>query len=385
MPRKAKRRRVCFVTGTRAEFGLMQSTLRALRDHHAIELQLIATGLHAQPSHRAMRDEIGRAGWKIDAMVPWDEDARPIGIARAMGLATAGLADAFGRLQSDVVLVVGDRVEAFAAASAAHVSGRVVAHVHGGDRAMGQVDDALRHAISKLAHVHFCATRESRDRLFQMGEDRERIRVVGAPGIDGIRRDALSSRGVREAIELDLNEDDFAVLLLHPTNHDDPLEATRARMLLDATRASFNGHIIALMPNSDPGSMGIRRVLKAAAARRGQIRLLDHAERPMFLGMMRDCTTLIGNSSSGVIEAGSFGTPVLDVGPRQQGRERGPNVRHVEWNLPALCAAIRKTLRQRRTRPADNPYERGGAGRRIAAALAMMKIDADLRRKVIRY
>jgi GDP/UDP-N,N'-diacetylbacillosamine 2-epimerase (hydrolysing) len=362
----------------------MQSTLRALRDHPAIELQLIATGLHAQPLHRAMREEIGRAGWEIDALVPWDQDASPVGIARAMGLATASLADQFDARNSEVVLIVGDRVEAFAAASAAYVSGRIVAHVHGGDRAMGQVDDTLRHAISKLAHVHFCATQESGDRLFRMGEDRKRIRVVGAPGIDGIRRNAWNSRRVRDALGLDAAKDKFAVLLLHPTENNDRLEASRTRMLLDAARVSFDGRIVALLPNSDPGSAGTVSALKAAA-RRDKIRLLDHAERHMFLGMMRDCSALIGNSSSGVIEAGSFGTPVLDVGPRQHGRERGPNVRHVEWNAAALRSAVRKTLLQRRTRRADNPYERGGAGRRIAAALAALTIDADVCRKVIRY
>jgi UDP-hydrolysing UDP-N-acetyl-D-glucosamine 2-epimerase len=378
MPRKHERRRVCFVTGTRAECGLMRSSLCALRDHPAIELQIIATGSHTQRGRGDTLKEMRRDGWTIDATVPWKDDTSPVGIARAMGAATVKLAEQFAKLKSDIVLVVGDRVEAFAAASAAAVSDRVLAHVHGGDRALGQVDDSLRHAISKLAHVHFAATRESGERLFRLGEDRERIHVVGAPGIDGIREDASQAES---QVENPCHE--RALLLLHPTFADDRKDRLMTKRLIDAAREVFNDHLIALAPNNDPGSDGIDAELRERSAKR-HLTLITHLSRPDFLRTLGDCSALIGNSSSGIIEAGSFGTPVLDIGPRQQGRERGPNVRHVDWDGD-LVAAIRKTLRQRRTRSADNPYERGAAGRRIANVLASLMIDADLRRKVIRY
>ena len=250
---------------------------------------------------------------------------------------------------------------------------------------MGQVDDALRHAISKLADIHFAATRGSADRLFRMGEERWRIRTVGAPGIDGIQDDAATAGEVRSSLaSLEGGLSDHALLLLHPTDADANVEARRARLLLDAVADTFGSRLIALLPNADPGSGGIVRGLRAREAR-GELRLIGHVDRPLFLGMMRDCAALVGNSSSGIIEAGSFGTPVLDIGPRQQGRERGANVRHVSWDGGALASAVLKIARQRRTRVADNPYQRGGAGRRIANVLADVEMDDRLRRKVIRY
>lgn len=367
----------------------MESTLRALREHASIELQIIATGTHTHATRGKTLREIRRRGWKVDAVLPWADDTSPAGTVRATGHALVRLTKAFEELRPDVVLVVGDRVEAFAAASAAQIGGRIVAHVHGGDRAMGQVDDALRHAISKLAHVHFAATRESGERLFAMGEDRGRIHVVGAPGVDGIREDALNRDAMiafADRLKLTAPLGEHAVLLLHPTDSDETSEARRTRMLIDAARRTFGDRIIALLPNNDPGSPAIAAEL-SRREKRGEIRLLAHVERPAFLGLLRDCRALIGNSSSGIIEAGSFGMPVLDVGPRQQGRERGSNVRHAEWSSASLAAGVRQIARAPHKRTPDNPYERGGrgAGVRIASLLGAITIDTRLRRKVIRY
>src|SRR5690348_11913590 len=172
MPHRiSRRRRVCFVTGTRAEFGLMRTTLHAIQSHPSLELQLLATGMHLDRAHGRSIDAIRKEGWRVGATVSWPRSSTPAANAVSTGSAMAGIAQALERLQSDVVLVVGDRVEAFAAAAAGHVSGRVVAHVHGGDRALGQVDDSLRHAITKLAHVHFPATTRSANRLIKLGED----------------------------------------------------------------------------------------------------------------------------------------------------------------------------------------------------------------------
>ena len=191
MPRK---RRICFVTGTRAEFGLVQSVLAAIESHPKLQLQLIVTGMHLSRRHGRSVDSIHQ---RIDAVVPWSSgDVSPLRIAQRTGHAIARLAEEFERLQSDIVLIVGDRVEAFAAASAGHISGKIVAHVHGGDRALGQVDDSLRHAITKLSHLHFAATNESAQRIAKLGEDRHRIFTVGAPGIDEIADAASPSPGI---------------------------------------------------------------------------------------------------------------------------------------------------------------------------------------------
>ena len=348
----------------------MRSTLAALRDHPGLHLQLIATGMHLSAQHGRTIDTIRRDGWTVDATVPW---AGP-DLASQTGRATAGLAAAFDRLASDVVLVVGDRVEAFAAATAGHLSGRVVAHVHGGDRALGQVDDALRHAITKLAHVHFPATPASAERLLKLGEDRWRVHRVGSPGIDGIVAGARSMPGLPRCR--------FALVVLHPTDADDDLEWRRAGTLLAAVRAVGLTPVI-VYPNNDPGHAGIVRRWREQPAES----VHRDVPRPAFLGLMRDAAVLVGNSSSGIIEAASFGLPVVDVGPRQRGREHGENVAHVPWSRRAIEAAIRGVWNGGRPVrfPRRNLYGGRDTGRRIAAVLARLPLDDRLRRKLIAY
>jgi GDP/UDP-N,N'-diacetylbacillosamine 2-epimerase (hydrolysing) len=359
-------RTICFVTGTRAEFGLMRSTLSALRDHPALQLQLVATGMHLSARHGRTIDAIRADGWTVDATVPWTGPT----LAAQTGRATAALATTLDRLGSDVVLVVGDRVEPFAAATAAHLSGRVVAHVHGGDRALGQVDDALRHAITKLAHVHFPATPASAARLLRLGEDRWRIHRVGSPGIDGIVAAAGPiSHGPPEM---------YALVVLHPTDADEAIEQRRAEMLLAAVRSTALVPVI-VYPNNDPGHGGIVRCWQQL----GGTHVHRDVARPAFLALMRDAAVLVGNSSSGIIEAASFGTPVVDVGPRQAGREHGPNVLRVQWGKRRLATAL-ATMVGRRF-PARNPYGGHDTGRRIADVLAKVALTDRLRRKLIAY
>lgn len=378
--------RICFVTGTRAEFGLMRTTLEAIRAHPKLRLQIAVTGMHLAPSRGGSVDAIAAGGWTIDRVSPWDAGtARSASAtARATGNAVAGLADAFDSLRTDVVLVVGDRAEAFAAASAAHISGRVLAHVHGGDRAAGQTDDALRHAITKLAHVHFAATAESAARIARLGEDRWRIRRVGTPGIDGIRREAA---GIQQA-EFAVRKHRFALVVLHPADADEAVERRRAAMLLDAVRSVEFDRIVIVYPNNDPGSEGIAAEW-AARKRRCDERLIIRRDiaRPAFLGLLRDAAVLVGNSSSGIIEAASFGTPVVDVGPRQKGRERSGNVVNVPYDAAALCTAVRRIWRNGHPRRWRGRNVYGGArtGARIADALAGLTIDARLLRKLIAY
>ena len=394
MPREIrKKRRVCFVTGTRAEFGLMRSTLEALRDHPKIDLQLVCTGMHLDPAHGRSIDTIRAEGWGVDAVVPWggghSANGCPDRNALDTGAAMSALAAAFEKLQSDVVLVVGDRVEAFAAAAAAHVAHRPVAHVHGGDRALGQVDDSLRHAISKLSHLHFPATRQSAERLRKLGEDVGRIRRVGSPGVDGIRKLAARRSQVAAAFP-GLEAGRFALLVLHPSGVDEGRERRRAEMTLAAVRSVGFDRTVVVYPNNDPGAAGIMACWDAVAAggaEPGGVILRRDVPRRLFLGLLRDAAVLVGNSSSGIIEAGSFGTPVVDIGRRQAGREKGANV----TNVPFRRAAIRRALeavwnggRPRRCR-SENVYGGDGAGRRIADALARTPLNGRLLRKLIAY
>jgi len=378
-------RTVCFVTGTRAEFGLMQSTLRAIQSHPQLRLQLIVTGMHLDRTRGRSIDAIRASGWEVDRTVPWRRAASQIDTAIQTGRAAAGLAQAFAELQSEIVLVVGDRVEAFAAASAAHISGRIVAHVHGGDRALGLVDDALRHAITKLAHIHFPATVASAHRIRRLGEDRWRIHRVGSPGLDDLSA-AEPWRAVVKRFPW-LHRRKYVLLLLHPSTPEAGAERLAAEMLLGAVERSGVEQIIVVYPNNDPGADGIMACWKQAgrAGRAGRSFCRD-LPRMLYLALLRDAAMLVGNSSSGIIEAASFGTPVIDIGPRQQGRERGANVK----NVPCEPAALTRILRQmwnggnpKRFRT-TNLYGTGKAGESIAANLASID-PARCVRKLITY
>jgi len=395
---RARTRQVCFVTGTHAEFGLMRPVLDAIRNEPKLGLQVIATGMHLDADHGDGLESIRQEGISISRVVPWESQGRQgrIALARSTALASAGLAEAFGELHSDIVLVTGDRVEAFAAASAAHLSGLPVAHVHGGDRAAGQVDDCLRHAITKLAHVHFPATKTSAGRIYKLGEDRWRIHRAGSPGLDGIADAAAASEQVEQWLGR-LKPRRFALVILHPADCDEAVERKRAELMLKAISTVPFQQIVIIYPNNDPGGRGImacwdeldrrsRPVLPPGNGD-GRYRLRRDLPRQIFLGLLRDAAVLIGNSSSGIIEAASFGTPVLDIGPRQKGRERGNNVIQVPYNASRITEELLKIWnhgRPRRCR-SGNIYGGDGAGHTIARVLSRLAIDSRLLRKLIRY
>ena len=359
----------------------MRNALSAIRAHPNLTLQLIATGMHLDPRHGDSLRDITSAGFPLDAIVPWQTSAAgttPTLTATNTGQAISALAQAYERLDSDIVLVVGDRVEALAAAVAAHLSHRCLAHVHGGDRALGQIDDTLRHAITKLAHVHFPATKASASRIFRLGEDKWRIHQIGSPGLDDIH-DSATPPDKRSRHR-------FALVALHPVEPDEEREHDRAKLILDTIRKIPFERTIVIYPNNDPGSAGIIRCWEKHERTAG-ITLHRNLPRPHFLGLMRDAAVLVGNSSSGIIEAASFGTPVLDIGPRQQGRERGRNVLHSDYDAAAISRILRKLWnngKPERIR-CRNVYGTGDASGQMADILARIPLDPIKLRKLIRY
>lgn len=386
---KVRRRNVCFVTGTRAEYGLMVRTLDAIASHPSLRLQVIATGMHLDVARGSSVDQIRHPRIGGAVIVPWSPAADAVGTAVATGQALANLAEAYRQLKTEIVLVVGDRVEALAAAAAANVSGVCVAHVHGGDRALGLVDDSLRHAVSKLAHLHFPATATSAQRLIRLGEDRWRVHRVGSPGLDGIRQDAAPKATVRSFVG---QAGPFLLVSLHPACDDVRVEADRAHAVLQAARSSTAGTVVVVFPNNDPGSDGIIRTYREfqSASRAGQqpaVQFHQNLSRDLWLGLLRDSAALVGNSSSGIIEAASFGTPVVDIGPRQQGRERGANVIHCAYDRAAIQKAIRKIVgtAQPIRFARKNLYGDGNTAARIANRLAAVTLDERLLQKLIAY
>lgn len=375
-------RRICYISGTRADFGLMRSTLQTIRDHPALSVEVIATGMHLSPFYGETVREIEAAGLDVSARVPVPlEPATGATMARNIGRMTEAFVDAMEARRPDVVLLLGDRGEMLAGAMAGIHLGVPVAHVHGGERG-GAHDEPVRHAISKLGHIHFTATEESRDRLIRMGELAEHIHVSGAPGLDGLTEGVPLDRAeVMSRFGLDPARP-FALMIYHPVLQE--TGSAEADAAAQITALSANGlQVLALKPNSDGGSDGVRAALEAAEGTPGLF-IRTHLGREDYLAAMATADLMIGNSSSGIIEAASFGTPVVNVGWRQNLRERNANTADTPADPSALDAAIRAQIAHGRY-PAVNVYGDGQAARRIAAALAEKTLDSVLMHKINGY
>ncbi len=375
-------RRICYISGTRADFGLMRSTLQSIRDHMDLDLSVIATGMHLSPIYGNTVEEIATAGLRIAARVPVPlEPATGATMARNIGIMLGDFTDALERERPEVVLLLGDRGEMLAGALAGIHLNIPVAHIHGGERS-GTVDEPVRHAVSKLSHLHFTATHESRGRLIRMGENPAQIHVTGAPGLDGLTGGELPDRDeVARLHGLDPSRA-FALVVYHPVLQEASTAADDTRTLLAAlTGAGLQ--VLALMPNADAGSDSVRAALSEVKGAPG-VTVRTHLARPAFIAAMARADLMVGNSSAGIIEAASFGTPVLNVGPRQNLRERNANIVDVPAEGPAIADGLARLLAHGRF-PLQNVYGDGRAGERITRLLATAPLDAALLKKVNGY
>jgi GDP/UDP-N,N'-diacetylbacillosamine 2-epimerase (hydrolysing) len=364
------RRKVCYITGTRADFGLMQSTLQRIQQSNGLELSIIVTGMHLLRQYGSTVSQIEATGLPIAARVAV-EDGPPTGalMAKNIGRMLTGFVETLEANQPDIVIVLGDRGEMLAGALAAIHLNIPVVHIHGGERS-GTVDEPMRHAISKLAHFHFVATDESKARLIRMGEVADRISVVGAPGLDGLRETALINR---QSLCAEVGFDrarPVALLVYHPVLQEADQSGDHAALIVDAVVAK-GCQIVALQPNSDAGSAAVRTLLETRASA-GELVLVTHLPRPEFVSWLAASDILVGNSSSGIIEAATFGTPVVNVGSRQNLRQRNSNVIDCPVDRAALDGALTRALASSRF-DSYNIYGDGKAGERIADLLC--KID----------
>ena len=365
-------RNICYITGTRADFGLMQSTLHRIQQSETLELSLIVTGMHLLSEYGLTVSQIEAAGLPIAARVAV-QDGLPTGalMASNVGRMLIGFVEALEKIAPDIVVVLGDRGEMLAGALAAIHLDIPVVHIHGGERS-GTVDEPVRHAISKLAHYHFVATEESKTRLVRMGEVVDRISVVGAPGLDDLKETVLTDR---KQLCADAGFDParpVALLMYHPVLQEAGTSAVHTAHIVDAVLAK-GFQIMALKPNSDAGSAGVRKVLEARASA-GDIGLTTHLPRPGFLSWLAACDVLVGNSSSGIIEAASFGTPVVNIGSRQNLRQRNANVIDCGVDRRGLDEALTRALAAVRF-DCNNVYGDGRAGERITSLLAQIDLS----------
>ena len=363
-------RKIIYLSGTRADFGLMQSSLVLLAQQ--ADLRIAVTGMHLAAGFGQTIDDIRATGLPICGEIPVDVTTRTAS-SMAVGLGTCliGLTSLLQREQPDMLLLLGDRGEMLAGAIAALHLGIVCVHVHGGERS-GTVDEPMRHSISKLSHYHLVATQESKARLIRMGELSETVHVTGAPGLDGLLAMAnLSAIDLKTALHLPLDQP-FILVVFHPVVQQ-ALDAYAQTSALLLALKKVGLPVIWLEPNADAGSNDILKALTEIGLPAGSSQR-QHMTRDLFCAAMKHCAVMVGNSSAGIIEAASFSTPVVNVGDRQRLRERSANVIDVSVEVQAIDAAIAGALQTGKT-PCDNRYGDGLAGPRMVNILATLSLD----------
>ena len=373
----AVRRRIGVVTTSRADYSHLYWPLRALADQPAIELGVFVLGAHLSPAYGSAVQEIERDGFpimaRIECLLSSDTDT---GMAKTIGLAILGLADALTAWRPDLLLLIADRYEMLAPASAALALRIPIAHIEGGEVSQGAIDDQVRNAITKMAHIHFTSTETARRRVIAMGEESWRVHRAGAPSLDHLRRSALPGRAALEArlgIALD---PPVIVAAWHPVTI---LRDTNAEAeAFFAALAQITGQLLFVYPNADAGSYALIERTKAFAATRADTHIFVNLDAVTYWSLLREADALVGNSSSGIMEAASFALPVVNVGMRQQGRERARNTIDAPAEAVAISAAIHRALnREFREGLAGmaNPYGDGTAADTIARVLAAAPLD----------
>jgi UDP-hydrolysing UDP-N-acetyl-D-glucosamine 2-epimerase len=380
-------RKVCVVTGSRAEYGLLQGLMREIVAASELELQVAVTGMHLSRCHGMTVREIEADGFAIDAKVDIGlGDDSGAGVAAAVGRGVIGFADAFRRLQPDILVVLGDRFEILAVVEAALISRIPIGHIHGGEVTEGAIDDAIRHAITKMSHLHFVAAEPYRRRVIQMGESPDRVFNVGALGVDNVlRMQPLDRVAFERAIGWDLGSHTLLV-----TCHPETLARVGApdagiTALLLALDAISDARLLFTSPNADPGSAEIIAAIEGYVAAHPERAVLRRSlGHELYRSALAHVSAMIGNSSSGIIEAPAAGLPAVNIGDRQKGRLRSASVIDCVNETEAIAVAIRRALTPAfRDLAKSSPpaYGSGDTARRVCATLAAVPLEG-LSRKV---
>ncbi|MBU0701044.1 UDP-N-acetylglucosamine 2-epimerase (hydrolyzing) [bacterium] len=387
-------KKIMAITGTRAEYGIWRPVFKAIESHHSLSLSLIVTGSHLSPAFGMTIDEIERDGFevaeKID-IIPVGtnpcgclRDDSSKGAAISIGKCIIGMADVIQRIQPDIILVLGDRGEMLSGAIAGTYMNVPITHLHGGE-VSGSIDEGIRHAITKLSHIHFPATKESARRIIKMGEERKRVFIVGAPGLDSILNEPLIPiEDIRRQFGL---KDNFLLLIQHPVVTEVDAVERQITATMEAI-VSMGIQTIVWYPNTDPGSQTIVRIINKFD-NPPMIRIVKSLPHKTYLSLMKYASVLVGNSSSGIIEAASFHLPVVNIGTRQQSRQRTVNVIDVDHDTGKIVEAIRFALYDKEfkanVKVCKNPYGDGKTSKRIVEILSRIEINNDLLQKMMTY
>lgn len=379
-------RTICVVTGSRAEYGILSGLIGQLAQDDEVRLQLVATGMHLMPefglTYRAIEADGFRIDRKVEMMVAGDS---PMGMAKSVGLGLLAFTDTFDALQPDVVVVLGDRFEMLAVAQAAFLTGFPVAHISGGEVTEGAIDDAVRHAITKLSRYHFVAAEAYRQRVIQLGEEPQRVFDVGDPGLDNVARLPLLDRAALSA-ELGLEAArPFLLVTHHPvTLGEEPVEPAM-QALLDALDARPDHQVVITKPNADAGGRALSLMVDAyAQANAGRVFAFTSLGQLRYLSAMRHCAAVVGNSSSGIVEAPAMHRPTVNIGRRQDGRLKATSIIDCANDRAAIGVALERALSapfQASVTQTVSLYGKGDASTRIREILKQVPLVRRQRKR----
>lgn len=374
------KRKIAVVTTSRADYGHLYWPLRDLAKNENVDLRIVALASHLSPEFGNTIQEIEKDGFniesRIECLLSSDSD---VGMAKTIGIATLGLADVFGTMRPDLLLLIADRYEMLAPASVALALRIPIAHIEGGEISEGAIDDAVRNALTKMSHIHFTSTIAARERVIAMGEEEWRVHRAGAPSLDHIRKRTLFNREDLESrLEVDLGKPTILVVY-HPMTI--VRNTLREADALFGALDSLTPQLLFCYPNADAGSRALVDRTRQFLAKRGNGRVFTNLDSLTYLSLLNQVSVLVGNSSSGIMETASFSLPTVNVGMRQQGRERPINVLDAEADSSAILAAVNKAksaeFRQSLIGMA-NPYGDGFASETITRILTTVPLSQEL-------
>jgi GDP/UDP-N,N'-diacetylbacillosamine 2-epimerase (hydrolysing) len=381
-----KNKKILVITGTRAEYGLMRWILQYLSEEPKVELQIVVTGMHLSHEFGLTYRRIEEDGFvirkKVETLLSSDTS---IGISKSMGLGMISFAEIYQELQPNIILVLGDRYEIFAAVSAAMVSRIPVAHIHGGELTEGLIDEPIRHSITKMSHIHFPVTEEYRNRIIQLGENPDRVFNFGTPGLDNIENiKLLSKKELEKAINFELGENCF-LITFHPVTLEDGTSGDQFDELLEALDLFQEHKIIFTLPNSDTdGRIIIDKINNFVKNFPKRAIAFSSLGQLNYLSALQFVNLVIGNSSSGLIEVPSFKKPTINIGDRQRGRIKAESVIDCLPNKKEITKAIQLGLSEEfklKLESLENPYGTSGASRKIVDVLKSIDFDGLIKKE----
>lgn len=377
-------RKICVITGTRAEYGLLRWVMQGIKDDDNLTLQLIATGMHLSPEFGLTYREIEKDGFQIDRKVEMlTSSDTPVGTSKSMGLGLIGIADALNELEPDLIILLGDRFEIFSAATAALVARIPVAHIHGGESTEGAFDDAIRHSITKMSHLHFVAAEEYRKRVVQLGENPEHVFLVGGLGVDAIHRLTLLDRAsLEDSLGIKLADKNLLVTF-HPVTLENATSSEQMKELLAALDSQKETQLIFTMPNADTGSRVLIEIVKKYVDEHENAHVFTSLGQLRYLSCMQYVDGVVGNSSSGLIEAPSFGKGTINIGDRQRGRLKANSVIDCLPERDSITGALRQLYSaefQDNLTNTINPYGNGGASEKIVEHVREFPLNSILKK-----